>query len=240
MALDLPEPAGPTTTMPCRTWQVSCSCRHLLSQGPCACRPASRMAERRAAWMPPAGTFSGFCPGKTSSSSLRKSGRSALTSLLVFMSRSARMSSWSSDLGAAVGGEEKERGCESLVSTLQFGGIRAPLAIAIFSLENPTLPNPPYKTALLGVLPLQGTARAQDCQDVAQPKVVVGLTRQLLFAQEVERVKLAGKRGVFLESAGRKLDLPAGGVLYNVTMLPCVSSPALTQVHSDAHAAMHT
>ena len=156
MALDLPEPAGPTTTMPCRTWQVSCSCRHLLSQGPCACRPASRMAERRAAWMPPAGTFSGFCPGKTSSSSLRKSGRSALTSLLVFMSRNARMSSWSSDLGAAVGGVGRERGCESLVSTLQFGSIRAPLAIAIFSLENPTLPNSPYTIRTAGGSPASG------------------------------------------------------------------------------------
>ena len=68
----------------------------------------------------------------------------------------------------------------------------------------------------------------------------MGLTRQLLLAQEVERVKLAGERGVFLESASRKLDLPAEGVLYNVTMLPWVSFPALTQVLSDADAAMPT
>lgn len=70
---------------------------------------------------------------------------------------------------------------------------------------------PPLYYALLGILPLQGAARAQDRQDVAQPKVVVGLARQLLLAQEVERVKLAGKRGILLESAGGELDLCVGG-----------------------------
>mmetsp|Transcript_9300 Transcript_9300/g.39101 ORF Transcript_9300/g.39101 Transcript_9300/m.39101 type:complete len:245 (+) Transcript_9300:7149-7883(+) len=93
-----PEPVGPTSMIPWRTWYVSYSCTHLASQVGCSCRPLAVATLAIAASTSGNVALSAFVPGKMSSMSDRNSGTSSATNLDMFMSRSVRIARYTSDL----------------------------------------------------------------------------------------------------------------------------------------------
>lgn len=91
MMVDLPDPVGPTSMMPWRTWYVSYSCTHLDSHEGCACSPRSFTCLATAASTSSKVALSAFTPGNRSSMRDRKRGTSSATNLDMFMSRSVRI-----------------------------------------------------------------------------------------------------------------------------------------------------
>ncbi len=102
----LPAPVGPTSMIPCRTWYVSYSCTHLLSQVGCSCRPLAVATAAIAASTSGNVALSAFVPGKMSSMRDRNSVTSSATNLDMFMSRSVRIARYTSDLSGLLRFEE--------------------------------------------------------------------------------------------------------------------------------------
>ena len=93
-----PAPAGPTSMIPCLTKLVSYSWMHLLSQGPCFCKPFLSATSHRALWTSGNSALGALRPMKRSSKRERKRGTSSATNLDMFMSLSVLIIKKVSDL----------------------------------------------------------------------------------------------------------------------------------------------